>query len=408
MKKIAIVVQRCGEEIVGGAENYALQTAKILSTFSSVDIITTCAKNYTNWTNEYKAGEEIINHSLRILRFKVDFERTWAWSIFHRMIFGLTNPNYLNMPFNQKIKYQNKIKKTNKYIQRIWMKYQGPYSSDLLRYLHITTANYDAIIFVTYLYPTTFFGVETTNHHPNRFLIPALHDESPVYLSVLQNYKKLHFLFLTRKEQELGLKLFGKEIKNNLIGFGMEFPKHEIVPHASLGKYILYAGRLDIAKGMKLLYEFHELYYAKYGDVKLYTIGDGPLIDYTSNAVKHFGQVSEVSKYEFMAGAIALVHPSSHESLGIVLLEAFMLGVPGVVMSTSDVLSAHIKESGAGCIFSNYGEYEKSLLTLKVQKGSYIQMRDNAKRYYQENYSYEKMVSNWRGLIVTSRPIGYD
>lgn len=40
MRKVAIVVQRCGKEIAGGSEGYAFLMAKILSGIFNIDILT--------------------------------------------------------------------------------------------------------------------------------------------------------------------------------------------------------------------------------------------------------------------------------------------------------------------------------------------------------------------------------
>src|SRR3990172_8629324 len=78
-KKIAIVVQMAGEDIVGGSEGYALSMAKILSESFDIDIITTTARDHVTWRNAYTTGIFNISASLRIIRFNVEFEREPYW-----------------------------------------------------------------------------------------------------------------------------------------------------------------------------------------------------------------------------------------------------------------------------------------------------------------------------------------
>jgi phosphatidylinositol alpha-1,6-mannosyltransferase len=49
-----------------------------------------------------------------------------------------------------------------------------------------------------------------------------------------------------------------------------------------------------------------------------------------------------------MRSALALVHPSPYESLGIVLLEAMARETPIVVNAASEVMVDHCRRSGAG------------------------------------------------------------
>ena len=68
--KIAIVVQRYGTEINGGAELHARYVAERLSRHATVEVLTTCAKDYLTWKNEWPSGEETVN-GIRVRRFPV-------------------------------------------------------------------------------------------------------------------------------------------------------------------------------------------------------------------------------------------------------------------------------------------------------------------------------------------------
>ena len=73
--RIAIVVQRYGENVSGGAELHARQTAEHLLEIADVDVFTTCATDYLSWRNEFPAGTTRIN-GVRVNRFPVERERT--------------------------------------------------------------------------------------------------------------------------------------------------------------------------------------------------------------------------------------------------------------------------------------------------------------------------------------------
>jgi hypothetical protein len=58
--KVAVVVQRYGAEINGGAELHARYIAEHLARHTEVEVLTTCARDYLTWRNELPAGVEQI------------------------------------------------------------------------------------------------------------------------------------------------------------------------------------------------------------------------------------------------------------------------------------------------------------------------------------------------------------
>ena len=53
---IGLVVQRYGEEVIGGAELHARWIAQRLAARHRVEVLTTCATDYLTWENTYPAG----------------------------------------------------------------------------------------------------------------------------------------------------------------------------------------------------------------------------------------------------------------------------------------------------------------------------------------------------------------
>ena len=75
--KLAVVVQRYGADINGGAELHARYIAERLSRHASVEVVTTCARDYVTWKNELPAGVEQVN-GITVRRFPVAHEREAA------------------------------------------------------------------------------------------------------------------------------------------------------------------------------------------------------------------------------------------------------------------------------------------------------------------------------------------
>ena len=66
--KLAVVVQRYGADLNGGAELHARYIAERLARHADVEVLTTCARDYITWRNELPAGTDSVN-GLLVKRF---------------------------------------------------------------------------------------------------------------------------------------------------------------------------------------------------------------------------------------------------------------------------------------------------------------------------------------------------
>ncbi len=401
-KNIAVVVQRAGVDLVGGAEEYALNLARLLSDDFRVDMITTTAKNPLTWENEYPEGEEALADALTIKRFNVDFERGDYWWKLNSIIQKNTPlTDFLALDEIEKKELINHLRRLPMGLCEEWIKHQGPYSSSLLTYMEENNHEYDLIFFVTYLYATTYFGIDKISDKRKIHLVPTYHDEPAAYFPVYSKYGNYSNLFLTHHEKVMAEQnVYRRPLGNaHVIGYGMRDRFQQIACNSDdkpRGKYILYAGRLEKGKGVLDLFHMFEKYYSINSTIKLFTIGKGELQDYKHEGVVYKGFVSENDKLRLMKNAIAFIHPSSFESLGIVLIESFMMATPGIVNAKSNVLKEHIDNSGAGFYYHDFDEFSIFLNRLVEDNVLYEKMCKRARRYFLARYSLE---SYKRGLI---------
>ena len=72
--KIAIIIQRYGTEILGGSEYHCRLVAERLASRHDVEILTTCARDYITWANDYPVGTDRVR-GVTVRRFANALER---------------------------------------------------------------------------------------------------------------------------------------------------------------------------------------------------------------------------------------------------------------------------------------------------------------------------------------------
>jgi glycosyltransferase involved in cell wall biosynthesis len=372
--KVAMVVQRCGLEVNGGAELACLDVAREMSSTWDVDIITTCALDYQTWDNYYEPGESAIG-DVRILRFPVDKSRS--------RFFQALSAAALRRGTAQTPRELHE-----------WMKAQGPDSSRLLRYIKENRKDYDVWFFFTYLYATTYFGLPLAGDRA--VLVPFAHDEWPIHLPGWNAFFRLprRIVFSTEEERDFLLARFADcRLQGEVVGIGIQPPAVVREDHfrhrfGVLGSYALYVGRIDPAKGCDVL--LRDFAYGRDRDLNLLMLGREAMKVPEHTWLRLLGFVDEQTKYEAMRGAEFIVAPSALESLSLVLLEAWSQERPVLVNAASDVLVGQCKRSNGGLWYSDAYEFAAAVPLLR-DKETARGLGANGKRYLDENYSWSRI-----------------
>jgi hypothetical protein len=149
--EVAIVVQRYGKQIVGGAESHARQVAEKLASQLGwkVHVYTTTAKDYRTWQNHYPEGLETVNgvliHRFNSLRARNEF----LFNLFNRFLTKL-------ILLLGKFWFFNPLTKV---IENLWYQMQGPVCPGLITALKEQQTYLSQIFFFTYLYYPTVKGL---------------------------------------------------------------------------------------------------------------------------------------------------------------------------------------------------------------------------------------------------------
>lgn len=382
--KLAFVVQRYGLEINGGAEYLCREVAEHLSKYCDVDVITTCAIDYVTWKNEYNAGETCIN-GVSVKRFPVDFPRDIQ-------------------RFN---KFSDKVLcKDHSLDEEIeWMKLQGPYSTELFKFIKDSKDDYDLFFFFTYLYCTTFFGLPLVAD--KAILIPAAHDEPPIYLSVFKEifYKPRAIMYNTKEEKDFVIRRFENgNIPYDVAGCGVSLSE-DVDSRKSQnmnikGDFITYIGRIDESKGCGELFDFFQRYKKENtSSIKLVILGKSVMKIPPHPDIIYLGFVSEDEKYNILYNSKILIMPSKYESLSMVLLEAWYCKKPVLVNGQCGVLKGQCIRSNAGLWYENYEEFSACLNFLLADTQLRDQLGNQGRQFVDMHYSWETIEKKYLALI---------
>jgi glycosyltransferase involved in cell wall biosynthesis len=407
-KKIALIVQRYGLEVNGGAEYHCRVIAEKLKDIYDVEVLTSCAKDYLSWKNEYAEGISIVN-DITVRRFAVEESRNWKKfnSLSRELIgkrrlhqkalrlFGLLNAFEKLQPIDSIPKKEEE-----------WVKCQGPNIPTLINYLTENHPKYDALIFFTYLYYPTVFGMDVASK--KSILVPTAHDEPPIYLNIFKEFfnKPAAILYNTLSEQRFVNQQFHNEaIFSEIVGVGIDPPKG-ITPQSidDIVKpgdpFLIYIGRVDPSKGCGILFDYFSAYKkASDSNLKLVVVGE-LFMDAPANPdIILTGFVADDIKTSLLLKARALVIPSLYESLSLVTLESMAYGVPVIANEKCEVLKDHINNSNAGFLFNDYDSFRNLLNTILDPDFNTTILSENAKKYVAENYSWPATIEKYKKAI---------
>jgi len=387
MKKIAFVVQRYGLEVNGGAELHCRQLAEHMAKNFIVEVITTKAVGYVTWEDSYKSDVEEIN-GITVRRFSVKKKR---------------NNKKFNKLSERILQYSS-----SKEDELVWMKEQGPYSTELIQYIRNNKDSYDIFIFFTYLYYTTFFGLQEVNE--KAILIPTAHDEPPIYLSIFNDFFKLPkgiFYNTFQEKKFIEHKFHNEYILNNdgLGGVGVEVPidisGERFCNKYKLHNFVLYIGRIEENKGCKDLFKYFREYKRRNkSEIKLVLIGKEMMRIPEAQDIVSLGFVEEQDKFDALAACNFLILPSLYESLSMVVLEAMSVKKTVLVNGKCDVLREHCIKSNGGLYYTNYYEFEGCMNYLSDNYELICKLGENGKKYVNENYAWKKIEERLSEMIT--------
>lgn len=390
-ESLLVVVQRYGEEIVGGAETLARLVAEHLAEHVDVEVATTTALDYWTWANHYPPGDALVR-GVPVHRFPTVRERAHDFQAFSRRVL---------------------LEAHDLADERRWIGDQGPDAPALLEWLHREGTRFDYALFVGYLYAPTVWGLPLL---PDRaILMPAAHDEPAIRLS---SYRALFhlpraFSFSTDEERDLVHRLFpaSARVPHDVIGIGLDPPAEAPsaerfrAAHGITKPFLLSFGRLSTAKGADELLDFWTRFKSAPGapDWDLVLAGQAEVAIPKRDDVRYLGFVDDRAKWDMLAASEAFVLPSRYESLSIVVMESWLARKPVLVHAQCAPVVGQVRRASGGLVYGDYAEFAEALGLLAGDPALRARLGAGGEAYVRARYAWPAVVDKYLDLMAELR-----
>lgn len=373
--KVAIVVQRYGADINGGAEQHARYVAEHLARHVQVEVLTTCAhRDYISWKNELPEGRDVV-HGIPVYRFPVATERN-----------PIEFAKWSEKVFTQSHSLRDEL---------AWLGAQGPTSPALIEYIKKHEADYDFFIFFSFRYPHSYHGCRAV---PSKaILVPTAERDGAlglgIYPPVFRGVRA--FMYNSYEERALIQSVSKNEsVPGVVVGIGSEIPERSNggrfrQKFDMRDRFAIYVGRIDENKGCVELFDFFEHYSGSLVDgMHLVLIGTAHVPIPKHPRIHHLGFLEDQDKYDAMAAAELLIMPSYLESLSMVALEAWAMGKPVLANAKCDVLQGQCLRSNAGLFYANYPEFAETMRAVDTTPSLQAALGRNGRAFFERHYSW--------------------
>jgi glycosyltransferase involved in cell wall biosynthesis len=383
--RLAIVVQRYGADINGGAELHARYIAERLARHHEVEVLTTCARDYVTWANELPAGEDTVN-GVTVRRFRVAHERNVG-------LFGRRSTRV----FDQVHSLSDEL---------AWLDSEGPASPALTDYIARHRGQYGFFLFFSYRYYHAYRGARAAGSRA--ILVPTAERDPAIGLGIFPPIFRgvRAIMFNSLEERAMIRHVAGADdLPGVVVGVGSDVPASPRPDRFRQqfgldAPFAIYVGRIDANKGCAELFDFFQRFSRTMpGVLHLALIGKSILPIPSHPRIHHLGFLTDEQKFDAMAAADLLVMPSYYESLSMVTLEAWALGKPVLVNGRCDVLKGQSIRSNAGLYYETYAEFAEALHAMASSAALRLSLGSHGRAYFQEHYAWPVIEQKYLGVL---------
>jgi glycosyltransferase involved in cell wall biosynthesis len=383
--KLALVVQRYGADINGGAEQHARYIAERLAARHDVTVLTTCASDYITWRNALPEGEEQVG-PVRVLRFPVSRERDP--DEFGRLSFDV---------FERQHSLADELR---------WLDAEGPTSPALVRYLEDHADDFAYVLFFSFRYYHSYHGIRAVSDRA--ILVPTAERDAVMGMGMFPPvFRGVRAIMYNSHEERAMIQAAAGNaaVPGVVVGVGSHVPDRASAgrfrrAHGIEGPFVLYLGRIDENKGCAELFQFFQHYlFNTRARLTLALVGRSVLPIPDHPQIRHLGYMDDRAKFDALAACDALVMPSFYESLSMVALEAWAMGRPVLANARCDVLQGQCLRSNAGLFYSDYPEFAETLHTLTTNRALAEALGENGRAFYRAHYAWPVIDAKYEAML---------
>lgn len=372
--RIAVAVQRYGSDINGGAELHARYIAERLARHAQVEVVTTCARDYVTWRNEWPAGTEQIN-GVTVRRFPVRHPR---------------RPERFGRASQRVFEHTHSVAD-----ELAWLESEGPASPALVRHLERSGSAFDFVLLFSYRYYHAWHAARRLHH--KAVLVPTAERDPAIGLSIFgPAFRSVRAVMYNSHEERAMIHAATRndDVPGVVVGVGSEVPERTDAARFRRKFHLdrpfaIYVGRIDQNKGCGQLFEHFQRYAATFPrGLDLVLVGSAVMRVPEHPRIHHLGFLPDADKFDALAASDLLIMPSFFESLSMVALEAWAIGKPVLANGRCDVLKGQCIRSGAGLYYENYEEFVETLYSLESNGPLNARLGRNGREYFRTNYAW--------------------
>jgi len=401
--KIAFVVSWFSENAKGGAESQCRNTAHALEERGcDVEILTTCIEKHdSDWGVRFFEPGQGSACGFPVRRFEV--ARCSDPARFRRL-----NAKLLRLNEEYAAGRRGVVPPLTSADEDFFVNSMAR-SPDLEKYIVEHRTDYDFFLFLPYLFATSLFGVPAAADRS--VLVPCLHNESYAYTSAAARMFRAAggVLFNSMGEARLAGRIISGMRSSRTVGEGVTFfeagePDRFRRRYGIKKPYLLYLGRKHWTKNVhELIMNMLVLERVMDGQLALVLAGPGRMSVPDNTGIVDLGYISGEDKNDALAGALALVNPSTNESFSLVLMESWLSRRPVLVNRACDVTVEHCLLCHGGLSYGDPAEFVEAVSWLLHHPAEAESMGKQGEQYVRQNYDWPTIADRYLAFMRSLR-----